>query len=269
MPELPEVETITNRLRVMIVNAAIIKCEVRWRKSIFSPSVEQFTDQIKNQKILSLSRRGKYILFHLTHDVMLIHLRMSGDVLVESSSSEITKHDHVIFFLDNDMVVKFNDTRKFGRVWLTDNPENILGKLGPEPLSEEFTAQSLFASLNSKHRQLKPLLLDQTFLAGMGNIYTDEALFDAGLSPFANSAGISEEESRRLHSSIQKTLSTGIQNNGASIDWVYKGGGFQNHFLVYQRTGQPCHKCGTAIQKIVLGQRGTHFCPRCQPYLGG
>lgn len=269
MPELPEVETITNRLRAKILNSVIIDCDVHWWKSISLPNSIQFKEQIKGQRVVSLSRRGKYILIQLSRDVLIIHLRMSGDLTVEPNVHPISKHDQVVFQLDDGQILKFNDTRKFGRVWLTDDPAIVVGKLGPEPLSKEFTPEILFALLQSKHRQIKPLLLDQTFIAGLGNIYTDEALFEAGISPRTNSAEVVRSSSERLHAAIQKSLFTGIENNGASIDWVYKGGGFQNHFRVYQRNGQPCFKCGNPIQKTVIGQRGTHFCPNCQPFPGG
>ena len=158
----------------------------------------------------------------------------------------------------------FNDTRKFGRVWLTANPEEVLGKLGPEPFGRDFTPEWLHTALHSKHRQLKPLLLDQTFLAGLGNIYTDEALHLAKLHPLAASDSITAKQAEALHEAIRKVLKEGIRRNGASIDWVYRGGEFQNYFRVYDREGKPCPVCGTKIQRIIVGQRSTHFCPKCQ-----
>ncbi len=158
----------------------------------------------------------------------------------------------------------FNDTRKFGRVWLTDDMEKVLGRLGPEPLGQSFTSHWLYDALQSCHRQLKPLLLDQTFLAGLGNIYTDEALHMAKLHPRALSDSVTAKQAERLHQAIQFILQEGIRRNGASIDWVYRGGDFQNHFRVYGRDGEPCLVCGTTIQKIIVGQRGTHICPNCQ-----
>ena len=158
----------------------------------------------------------------------------------------------------------FNDTRKFGRVWLTDKPESILGKLGPEPLEKGFTPQWLFENLHKKNRQLKPLLLDQTFLAGLGNIYTDECLHIAKLHPQSSSNSVSQRQARVLYEAIQTVLKEGIRRNGASIDWVYRGGEFQNYFRVYDREGKPCPVCGTEIQKLTVGQRGTHVCPKCQ-----
>ena len=142
--------------------------------------------------------------------------------------------------------------------------EKVLGRLGPEPLSQSFTSYWLYDALRSRHRQLKPLLLDQTFLAGLGNIYTDEALHMAKLHPRALSDSVTAKQAERLHQAIQVILQEGIRRNGASIDWVYRGGDFQNHFRVYGRDGEPCPVCGTAIQKIIVGQRGTHICPSCQ-----
>jgi formamidopyrimidine-DNA glycosylase len=158
----------------------------------------------------------------------------------------------------------FNDTRKFGRVWLTSEPDLVTGRLGPEPLSEDFTPKWLSEALRKRHRQLKPLLLDQTFVAGLGNIYTDESLHRARLHPLALSDSVSTRKAERLHAAIQATLEEGIRRNGASFDWVYRGGDFQNYFRVYDREGKPCPVCGTPIQRLVVGQRGTHICPHCQ-----
>jgi formamidopyrimidine-DNA glycosylase len=158
----------------------------------------------------------------------------------------------------------FNDTRKFGRVWLVRDPREVTGGLGPEPLSEEFTAQTLYEHLRSRQRLLKPLLLDQSFLAGLGNIYTDEALHRARLHPLVRSDSINREQAGALWAAIREVLQEGIQRQGASIDRVYRGGGFQNYFRVYDRKGQPCPVCGTAVERLVVGQRGTHVCPSCQ-----
>jgi formamidopyrimidine-DNA glycosylase len=139
-----------------------------------------------------------------------------------------------------------------------------LGSLGPEPLDETFTAQDLHRALHARQRQLKPLLLDQSFLAGLGNIYTDEALHLARLHPLTVSNSVSPEQSELLWRSIRQVLQEGILRNGASIDWVYRGGDYQHFFKVYQRTGNPCYNCGTPIERLVVGQRGTHYCPHCQ-----
>ena len=141
----------------------------------------------------------------------------------------------------------------------------MVGNLGPEPLDEGLTADDFFTHLHTTRRQLKPLLLDQTFLAGLGNIYTDEALNLAKLHPLTPANSLTQDQAERLLEGIRTVLGDGIARNGASIDWVYRGGEFQNYFRVYQRTGEPCPECGTPIERITVGQRGTHFCPQCQP----
>ncbi len=199
---------------------------------------------------------------------MLIHLRMSGDLLVEAGDAVPALYHRVLINFENGLRLAFNDTRKFGRVWLVDDPEQVTGDLGPEPLDSEFTAHELYQRLQSKHRQLKPLLLDQSFLAGLGNIYADESLNLARLHPLENSQHVSEPQAEVLLASIRQVLNEAILRNGASIDWVYRGGDFQNYFRAYDREGQPCLECGTPIQRIKVGQRGTHFCPNCQKISG-
>ena len=273
MPELPEVETIARTLRPQLVGRKILEADVRWARTVAMPSAKKFKEQIQGQKIVEVSRRAKFLNIQLTAYNLLIHLRMSGDLLVKQGKIKPEKHDRLIFHLTPSPSPKergelsslvFNDTRKFGRVWLTDDMEKVLGRLGPEPLSQSFTSHWLYDSLRSRHRQLKPLLLDQTFLAGLGNIYTDEALHMAKLHPRALSDSVTAKQAERLHQAIQTILQEGIRRNGASIDWVYRGGDFQNHFRVYGRDGEPCPVCGTIIQKIIVGQRGTHICPNCQ-----
>jgi len=264
MPELPEVETITRKLKPELVDKTIIEADLRWPRTLAFPSAGKFKEQIKGQKILRVGRRAKYLDISLSEFDLLIHLRMSGDVFIKESKITPDKHDRLILKLTDDKSLVFNDTRKFGRVWLMADPENVLGKLGPEPLSRVFTPQWLHAALHKKHRQLKPLLLDQTFLAGLGNIYTDEALHIAKLHPLAVSDSITAKQARMLQDAVRKVLKEGIRRNGASIDWVYRGGEFQNHFRVYDRKGKPCPACGTKIERIIVGQRSTHYCPKCQ-----
>jgi formamidopyrimidine-DNA glycosylase len=275
MPELPEVETIARTLRPELIGKRIIEADVRWARSVAMPSPKKFKELIKGQEIVNVSRRAKFLHIQLTTYHLLIHLRMSGDLLIKQGKIKPEKHDRLIFTLsllpgsrDGKELEKthlvFNDTRKFGRVWLMDDMEKVLGKLGPEPLSDDFTPDWLYTSLKHRHRQLKPLLLDQTFLAGLGNIYTDEALHMAKLHPLMVSDSVTKKQANRLHQAIQVILQEGIRRNGASIDWVYRGGDFQNHFQVYGREGEPCPVCGNNIRKIIVGQRGTHFCPHCQ-----
>ncbi|HET9589886.1 MAG TPA: bifunctional DNA-formamidopyrimidine glycosylase/DNA-(apurinic or apyrimidinic site) lyase [Anaerolineales bacterium] len=275
MPELPEVETIVRKLKPDLVGKMILGADLRWPRTLASPVGKKFKERIEGQKIRDVSRRAKYFILHLSSSrdgfasqgnasSLLIHLRMSGDLFLRESKIRPEKHDRLILRLSGNMALVFNDTRKFGRVWLTTTPEMVLGKLGPEPLSRNFTSQWLHAALHNRHRQLKPLLLDQTFLAGLGNIYTDEALHIAKLHPLAASDAITADQAEALQAAVRAVLKEGIRRNGASIDWVYRGGEFQNHFRVYDRAGKPCPVCGTIIERMVVGQRSTHYCPQCQ-----
>ncbi len=264
MPELPEVETIARSLEPQLIGKTILNADVRWARTLAMPSVRKFKEEIQGERVEKVSRRAKFLNIGLTTYNLLIHLRMSGDVLIKKGKIRAEKHDRVILRLSGNESLIFNDTRKFGRMWLTRNPEEVTGKLGPEPLGRDFTPERLWDALRQRHRRLKPLLMDQTFLAGLGNIYTDEALHAARLHPLTLANSVTRPQAKRLHHAIQKTLQEGIRRNGASIDWVYRGGDFQNHFRVYGREGKPCPVCGTPIRRIVVGQRGTHFCPNCQ-----
>ncbi len=270
MPELPEVETIATGLRQgredqpPLVGRTILRTELLWERTLAQPPPSQFKRDIAGQIIRDIRRRGKFILFELTKHTLLVHLRMSGDLLVEPGSAPVAPHHRLILYLDGNLRLAFNDARKFGRLWLVEDPDRVLGRLGPEPLDEAFTAHELYRRLHEHKRQLKPLLLDQSFLAGMGNIYTDEALHAARLHPLMLSHALTLDEVERLRQCIQLVLKEGIRRSGASIDWVYRGGDYQHFFKVYQRTGFPCYNCGTGIERMVVGQRGTHICPNCQ-----
>jgi formamidopyrimidine-DNA glycosylase len=265
MPELPEVETIARKLRPELVSKSIIKANLLWPRTVAIPSPTRFKKRIKGQEIRGVGRRAKYFVMELSDYHLFVHLRMSGDLYIKEGNAAPEKHDRLILELNpGDIRLVFNDTRKFGRVWLVKDPDEVIGRLGPEPLSNEFTAEMLYNNLQSRHRQLKPLLLDQFFLAGMGNIYTDEALHLARLHPLTISSSVNREQAQALWEAIREVLQEGIRRNGASIDWVYRGGEFQNYFRVYDREGQPCPVCGTEIERLVVGQRGTHICPNCQ-----
>lgn len=262
MPELPEVETFARKLKPDLVGRTILSADLRWARTLATPSPKKFKEQIKGQEILDVGRRAKYLNIQLSDFTLLIHLRMSGDLSIRDSTIRSELHDRLVLKLSDGKSLVFNDTRKFGRVWLTANPEEVLGKLGPEPLGTDFTAQWFHLALHNKRRQLKPLLLDQTFLAGLGNIYTDEALHLAKLHPLLISDSVTAKQAKALHAAIHNVLNEGIHRNGASFDWVYRGGEFQ--FRVYGRTDKKCPVCGTKIKRILVGQRSTHYCPKCQ-----
>ena len=277
MPELPEVETIAriligthNGAAFSIIDREIQDALILWEGTLANQLPDDFTARVKHQIIRSVWRRGKFLVFTLSKDTILIHLRMSGDLRLERAMDEtgteipLQKHDRLVLVFASGIRLAFNNPRKFGRVWLLSDPDEILGDLGPEPLDEALDGNRFHGLLQQHKRQLKPLLMDQHFLAGMGNIYTDEALFRAKLHPLRRSNTLIREESAGLLDSIRSVLKEGILHNGASIDWVYRGGDFQNQFNVYGRTGEPCPICGIQIERLVVGQRGTHICPGCQ-----
>ena len=274
MPELPEVETIRRGLISgsdgvpSLVHQRITSVDLFWPKTVASPDPLQFIQGLQQREIVSLSRRGKFLLINLDHGTLIFHLRMSGDLRMQPAGEPTQKHDRLQLNFNSGWKLVFNDTRKFGRAWLTEDPQKVLSGIGPEPLDSDLTPDKFYAMLQVRSRQIKPLLMDQRFLAGLGNIYTDEALFSAGIHPLRRSDTLIQPEAERLLAAIREVLQQGILAKGASIDWVYRGGDFQNHFQVYKRTGSPCPRCGTPIQRIVVGQRSTHFCPVCQPQGG-
>lgn len=285
MPELPEVETIAGRLRAELVGSTILEAAILWPRTLAYPSPAQFKEQVKGAQIRAVMRRAKFLHFQLSPAQqpegepfnLFVHLRMSGDLFIKEITAPQEKHDRLALTFHLTRPQKkgkqgtrakklvFNDARKFGRVWLVRDVQEVIGGLGPEPLDDRFTAGMLYEGLHAHRRQLKPLLLDQSFLAGLGNIYTDESLHRARLHPLTLSDAVNQEQARELWKAIRAVLQEGIRRNGASIDWVYRGGQFQNDFRVYGREAQACPVCGTAIQRMVVGQRGTHFCPACQP----
>lgn len=270
MPELPEVETIARHLRdgwggaPPLPGRRIESVTIRWPRHIATPSAARFRRELAGQRVLDVRRRGKYVVLPLERATLLIHLKMSGDLIVSPPDAPPDRFDRTVFHLEGGWELRFSDARKFGKAFLLDDPQRLLAPLGPEPLEREFTPRLLGERLGARHRALKPLLLDQSFIAGLGNIYTDEALHRARLHPLRRSDTLSPSEVRALWRAIRQSLQRGLRHHGASIDWVYRGGDFQNHFRVYQRTGEPCPACGTPIARLVVGQRGTHICPACQ-----
>lgn len=271
MPELPEVETIARGLHCgrngicPIAGKQVAGISLLWKRSLANSTRKQLQQRLAGQVVQSVGRRGKFVVITFSTDTLLIHLRMSGDLRMDLfPPPKPFKHDRLLIDFSDGTRLAFNDPRKFGRVWLTAHPQEVLDGLGPEPFDRQLTPARFQQMLTSRQRQLKPLLLDQAFLAGLGNIYTDEALHLARLHPLQTSKALTLEQASTLLKAIRTVLRQGIRRNGASIDWVYRGGDFQNHFRVYQRDGQPCPVCGATIQRILVGQRSTHFCPGCQ-----
>ncbi len=269
MPELPEVETTVRALRPYLVNRTIVYVQNKWPRHVALPSLPEMQMRLHGRTITAISRRAKYLVFSLTDDeTLIIHLKMSGRLLVVDRDEPADKHVHTVFGLDNGQELRFWDQRKFGRVYLVRDPQQVLSGLGPEPLAADFTVERLAERLHGRRRVLKPLLLDQTFVAGIGNIYADESLFYARLHPRRTADSLKEPEVSALYAAIQKSLNLGIEREGASIDLYVKPDGskgdMQNAVAVFRRTGQPCLQCGSPVQRIILGGRSTHFCPNCQ-----
>jgi len=275
VPELPEVETVARLIRPALVGRRIRGARVRWPRSVGEAGPARFGRAVRGAEVERVWRRGKYLLFALARagrpaGVLVGHLRMTGRLHVEPAGRDPGPYARVSLALDDGRVLHFVDVRKFGRLEHAARPADRLPPLGPEPLGDEFTREWLAAALRSRRRLLKPLLLDQAFVAGLGNIYVDEALFRARLHPLRRSDALGRPAVAALHAEIRATLREAIEREGSSFDAFYrtpegKPGSYQHQFQVYGRDGEPCRRCGRTIGKIVVGQRGTHLCRRCQP----
>jgi formamidopyrimidine-DNA glycosylase len=274
MPELPEVQTIVNDLNAAnVAGKTIMSAKVFWSRTIAEPSASSFCSRIKGKKISAIRRRGKFIVFDFNKgDNLLLHLRMSGRLHLVPYDLPRKKHELVILSLTDGRQLRFHDTRKFGRFYLTSDAEKILGRLGPEPLATGFTLKIFARSLSPRKRLLKPLLLDQTFIAGLGNIYVDEALWESKIHPCRFAASLSESEIRALHRAIPRVLKRGLKNLGTSLGTgktnfysiAKRQGRNRDELKVFRRTDLPCLRCQATILRIIVGQRSTHICPKCQ-----
>jgi formamidopyrimidine-DNA glycosylase len=286
MPELPEVETIARKLAVEVQGRTITDVDVLWQRTVDRPSVAVFKDALIGAVLDRLWRRGKFLVMDLnTAQSLLVHLRMSGSFSIQPAWSgqstgagrhggpdrRVHKHARLRLELDHEDWLVYVDPRKFGRFYLVDDPQELVGELGPEPLDPAFTAQTLHANLASRRGEIKRLLLNQHFIAGLGNIYVSEALWQAGIHPRRSAGSLSEDEAHRLHHAIRDVLAQGIRNGGTRLEdrqYVYPDGGtgsHQNHLNVYDRAGETCPRCGYILERIVQGQRSTYLCPVCQP----
>jgi formamidopyrimidine-DNA glycosylase len=275
MPELPEVETVVSLLCQCLVGERVAGVEVRWAGSIATPIAPEFARELLGREVLDVGRRGKFVVISLSGaKTLLVHLRMTGQLLVDSPCPPGERalpdaYTRVVVRLESGRALTFRDTRKFGRLYLVDDPQAVVGHLGPEPLAEGFTARQLLDLLHARPKRLKPLLTDQRTLAGLGNIYVDEALWEAGLHPLRKAHTLSAEEAGRLHEAIRKVLEGAIANMGTTLrDYRTprdEPGTNQGALRVYGRRGEPCPRCGGTIQRQVVGGRGTYVCPACQP----
>lgn len=274
MPELPEVEAVKVGLNQLVKGKKITKVKVLWPRIIESPDFEIFQSDLIGEKIEQISRRGKYLIFHFTHWDMISHLRMEGKYEFHQQTPAFLKHTHVIFYFEDGSELRYLDVRKFGRMVLLpkDSAQFYKGiaKLGPEPLQDSFKQTQFKKQLKKHSKAIKPVLLDQTLVTGLGNIYVDEALFLAKIHPKKSANSLSEKEVVGLHEAIIKVLSEAVAAGGTTVrsylNALGEAGKFQQQLKVYGKEGQPCIRCGTKIKKIKVAQRGTHFCPKCQKF---
>lgn len=271
MPELPEVETIRLTILPKLVDRKIISGEVLHEKMILGTTVAEFLKQVSGQRITDLKRRGKYLLIELTEDFIIgLHLRMTGQLSVEKSDNQLAKAVYFRLSLDNGTELRFRDQRKFGKVFLfkKGKPPLSLQKIGPEPLNSEFTASVLKSRFGRRNLAVKKALLNQEIIAGIGNIYADEALFLAGIHPVRPVNSLTKTEIEALYEAIKTVLSESIEDHGTTFrdyrDGEGRAGSYQNRLRVYGRKGEKCLACGGLIAKMNYGGRGTHFCPLCQ-----
>ncbi len=271
MPELPEVESTKNELLPHIVGRRVSGVTLFWTGIVRQPSVAEFCSRLIGQKITGVARRGKYLIFSLTSgEALIVHLKMTGSLLLKPASAEPGKFTRAIIYLDKETQLCFRDPRKLGVMWLVEDINSIVGKLGPEPLAASFTPQILSERLNNRTAPIKALLFDQSFIAGIGNMYADEALFAARIHPLRSGKSLSQNEVKRLHNSIQQVLLSAIGYKGASVDTYFRPNGTTGtaHFefkVAHRLGGILCPVCGTPIERIPVRNRGTYFCPKCQP----
>lgn len=274
MPELPEVETIKESLSPKLRGRAIAGVELKLPRLLKKPGPNAFITLLKGKVIADLSRRGKYLLLHLSGDYRLIfHLGMTGRLLYFPGNATIDKHTHLIFYLSEKDRLCFHDMRTFGMVYLVAANELDLlpgfSTLGPEPLGPQFTPTYLAQALSGRRAAIKGILLNQKVLAGLGNIYADESLFLAGIHPTRQAGSLTDAEVLALHRAVGGVLTAGIQFRGTSfrdyVDGEGKTGHFQEHLSVYGRSQKPCVKCGTPLERTRVAGRSSIYCPCCQP----
>jgi formamidopyrimidine-DNA glycosylase len=272
MPELPEVETVARDLAAQALGRTIVGIEkLDWPRMIETPDLGGFEAGIVGRRIEAVGRRAKWVIMTLDAGLTLaVHLRMSGSLVVYDAEVPADVHTHLVLALDDGRRIFFRDVRKFGRVQLLNaaGHQALHDRHGVEPLGPGFTPAKLAKLLTHRATRIKPLLLDQAVVAGLGNIYVDEALWLASIHPERPAISLKPAEVKKLHGAIQEVLQRSINLGGSSFRDYRNGygemGGNQVTFAVYRRAGEPCQRCGTLIERLVVAQRGTHVCPTCQ-----
>jgi len=268
MPELPEVETTMSALQPFvekkIVSVDIKNRNLRWKIE------KDFENNISNKKIISITRRAKYIIFNMLDGFIILHLGMSGNIRIQDLKSNIyKKHDHIIFYLKDKKII-YNDIRRFGSIHFTHDLKDhfLIKSLGPEPLSKDFNKKYLFDISRKSKTNIKNFIMNQKVVVGVGNIYASEALFHAGISPNRTTNSISEDDCKRLVKSIKNILKVAIKMGGTTLKDFYSVDGSEGYFKiklkVYGRENKECRSCKGIISKIVLNQRSTFYCDNCQ-----
>jgi formamidopyrimidine-DNA glycosylase len=272
MPELPEVETIKNELSPWVVGQSFTKVTILDARLVCGGSAEEVRRGLIGQKVDRLERRGKYLIFHLSNGRSLImHLRMTGSLLLNPKG--VDRYARAVFYLSNGHRLVFNDRRRLGLIWLVEDANTVVCKLGPEPLDKRFTPDILEQRLSRHRIPVKAALLDQCIVAGIGNMYADEALFAARIHPLRKADDLSPEEVKTLHHCVSRVLGAAIGNKGASVDTYVRPEGELGtahfDFKVAHKGGEPCPICGSTIERVPIQNRGSYFCPQCQPFTSG
>ena len=271
MPELPEVETVRRGLEKLILEKKIASLDIRYPKMI-KTDLDQFQKELPGQVVKSMGRRGKYLLFYLTDKVLISHLRMEGKYFYYPDQVPERKHAHVLIHFEDGGTLVYEDVRKFGTMELLA-PElfdaySVFKKLGPEPTEQDFDLEIFRGALKKSKKPIKSHLLDQTLVAGLGNIYVDEVLWRTKVHPSRTSNSLSAQEARKVHDQTMEVLGQAVEKGGSTIrtytNAFGEDGTMQEFHQVYDKTGEACSRCGSIIEKIQLGGRGTHFCPKCQ-----
>ena len=271
MPEIAEVETVRNTLKSMILNKKIVDVNIIYPKIIES-DVKDFKDILTGRKFIDIDRIGKWLMFDLNDYYLLSHLRMEGKYFVKKSTDDIIKHEHIIISFEDGTDLRYHDTRKFGRMNLVKKSDidkvEAIKKQGIEANSNKLTKEYLYDKIHKKNIPIKSLLLDQTIISGLGNIYANEVMFDARINPSRLGKDISLNECDLIVKASKKIIDAAIKDGGTTIKSYTSSlgvtGRFQQHLMVHKREGEECKVCGTLIENIKIGGRSTYFCPKCQ-----
>lgn len=273
MPELPEVETVRRGLTRLVVGRKVLGTEVRWEKTISGMAPEEFDAELVGRTIEKVDRRGKYLLFRFSGGLTMVsHLRMEGAYYTVPAGTEPGKHDLVTFHLDEGIDLFYRDTRKFGRMNLVPDGDALqvagLAKIGPEPTEKDLSLAYMVSEFGKSRMHVKPFLLDQSHIAGLGNIYVDETLWQSQIHPLTAANKLSEDELARLRKNIIHEITRATEHHGTTVHSFTtafgEAGEFQNELQVYGRVGEPCLRCGHPLEKMKVAQRGTTYCPVCQ-----